>query len=109
MSAASLWDLPEEYWRVLRPYLPPLPCPDWCPSPEQAKAFILCQYVVEDMLLFPCHYALDVGVCSCGKDCGRDCAKHPATEHGFKDATDDLERILRYHFSKPLSNWGTAT
>jgi len=45
--------------------------------------------------VFPLHEIVD-GKCGCGKPACRDVGKHPATPHGFKDATTDVEQIRRW-------------
>lgn len=44
--------------------------------------------------IFPVHTINNKGYCNCGM--GESCAhpgKHPATKHGFKDATTDIKKI----------------
>ena len=50
------------------------------------------------------------GRCTCGNpDCG-DAGKHPLTEHGCKDATQNEEQIRRwYEETSGCCNWGIAT
>lgn len=43
----------------------------------------------------------DTGICQC--------SKKPATRHGFKDATTDVDRIEKWWTSHPASNIGLAT
>jgi Bifunctional DNA primase/polymerase, N-terminal len=50
------------------------------------------------------------GVCCCSA--GRDCAspaKHPLTEHGYKDATTDRKAVMRWWRKWPRANVGIAT
>ncbi len=56
--------------------------------------------------VFPCWSALD-GVCRCpkGAACGSP-AKHPLSEHGFKDATTDEKRIRTFLSAASLPNYG---
>ena len=53
---------------------------------------------------------MDHGACSCRL--GRDCktpAKHPATKHGFKDATCDPSTVEEFWTNDPDLNIGIAT
>ena len=58
--------------------------------------------------VFPVHWAVD-GRCSCGEaDCDR-VAKHPLSEHGWKDATTELEIVRRWWTRWPQANIGHPT
>lgn len=46
-------------------------------------------YTKRERYVFPLQWPTPDGKCSCGKDCGNNAAKHPLTNHGFKDATID--------------------
>jgi len=59
--------------------------------------------------IFPCHWPDSNGKCSCGKD---DCispGKHPHTEHGCKDASNNLKTIRKWWNRCPDANIGIAT
>jgi hypothetical protein len=58
--------------------------------------------------LFPVHYPLPDGSCSCGKDCGQ-VGKHPHTANGVHDATKDPTQIRRWYEAEPDTNFGIAT
>lgn len=59
--------------------------------------------------IFPLH-DLSGGVCSCGKaDCGTRAGKHPRTEHGLKDATQDENTIREWWTRWPQANIGLLT
>lgn len=59
-----------------------------------------------DFHVLPCH-SIDNGKCTCGKvDC-ENVAKHPLTQHGVKDATNDPEQLKKY-FSGPYANANIA-
>ncbi len=49
--------------------------------------------------------------CSCGrpKDDGHKAGKHPACEHGYKDATTDHDTIRRWYADKPWCNVAIVT
>ena len=64
------------------------------------------RYAERGWSVFPVHSAVD-GKCSCGRVCGRP-AKHPRTSNGWKDATNDRERIKRWWNDWPEANIGIA-
>lgn len=60
--------------------------------------------------VFPLHFVNEDGSCSCGNpDCGRNAGKHPMTEHGFKDATNDPEKVRYFWNGEPDANIGICT
>jgi Bifunctional DNA primase/polymerase, N-terminal len=66
-------------------------------------------YAEHGVPVFPVHYPVQGGGCSCKKP---DCAhpgKHPRTPHGFKDATTDQERINSWWAECPFANIGIPT
>lgn len=74
---------------------------------------VALEYAGKGWKVFPVHYPVFVEGqpvrCSCGKaDCGS-LAKHPATPHGLKDATDDPEQIKRWWAKNPFWNVGIVT
>lgn len=59
--------------------------------------------------VFPCHWIVPGGTCSCGKsDCTSPC-KHPLTNRGFKDATLESDVIRKWWGRWPAANIGIAT
>src|SRR5215510_7477467 len=58
--------------------------------------------------VFPCHSWVD-GRCTCGAPACGSPAKHPRTEHGFKDATDDLDVIKGWWQRWPDANVALAS
>src|ERR1035441_6600317 len=65
-------------------------------------------YATHDFPVFPLHSAPG-GVCSCGDlDC-QNPGKHPQTAHGFKDATQDQDRIAAWWKRWPDANVGIPT
>ncbi len=58
--------------------------------------------------LFPIHGIVD-GECTCGnKDCSNK-GKHPATPNGFKDATNDIDALIKLWDKRKGLNVGIAT
>ena len=49
------------------------------------------QYISRGWRIHPVHTIETSGACSCGRQCDKP-GKHPATAHGLKDATSDLEQ-----------------
>ncbi len=66
-------------------------------------------YAAHGWAVFPC-YSVQGGACNCHKRaaCPRP-GKHPRTQHGFKDATVDPERIASWFGMWPESNVAIAT
>lgn len=70
---------------------------------------IALEYVKRGWPVFPTHYVLKDGSCSCRiKDCNR-IGKHPATKNGVKDASTDPAQITRWWKAGPYYNIGLAT
>ena len=67
-------------------------------------------YAERGWQVFPLHGVRD-GSCSCGNpDCPpRSRGKHPRTQHGVKDATDDVEQVEQWWSRWPDANIGIAT
>lgn len=58
--------------------------------------------------IFPVH-GVHNGLCTCGNvDCGNK-GKHPATTHGLKDATNDIDALKRLWAARQYLNVGVAT
>jgi hypothetical protein len=67
------------------------------------------EYAARGWLVFPVHTPVNGG-CSCGDPTCDHVGKHPRTEHGFLDATRDVERIRDWWEKKyPSANIGIAT
>ena len=65
-------------------------------------------YARKGFFVFPLHTPTDGG-CSCNNpDCGN-VGKHPRTRHGFKDASNDPERVAAWWDRWPDANIGVAT
>jgi len=58
--------------------------------------------------VFPVHSWVG-GCCTCGKPACDRPAKHPWCEHGFHDATTDLNQIKTWATTKPGCNWAIRT
>lgn len=58
--------------------------------------------------VLPLHSPVD-GRCSCGKSACRSPGKHPRSEHGLKDASNDSGQITRWWRRWPTANIGLAT
>ena len=66
-------------------------------------------YVKFGFSIFPLHYPVEGGGCSCGnKDCPH-IGKHPMTKHGVKDASKDPEQVAQWWDGCPEANIGIAT
>ena len=61
-----------------------------------------------DWKIFPIHWLTESGECSCGKNCNSP-GKHPLTRNGFKDATNDRNKLKAWHERYPVCNWGVRT
>jgi putative DNA primase/helicase len=65
-------------------------------------------YSAHGVPVFPLHSAPG-GVCSCGDLECQNPGKHPRTAHGFKDATQDQNRITAWWKRWPAANIGVPT
>ena len=65
-------------------------------------------YAAHGFPVFPLHSAPG-GVCSCGDPNCQNPGKHPRTAHGFKDATQDQDRIAAWWNRWPDANIGIPT
>lgn len=59
--------------------------------------------------VFPLHTIVDVDQCSCRNSGCVSRGKHPRTEHGLKDATDDEDQVREWWEKWPDANIGVAT
>jgi hypothetical protein len=59
--------------------------------------------------VFPVHGINALGGCSCGKSSCENPGKHPKTQHGIKDATNDARIIRTWAEKHPDANVGIAT
>ena len=74
---------------------------------KNEKLAQLTGYIQRGFPILPLHWMVD-GQCSCKKDCHSN-GKHPLTQHGFKDASTDLDQVMLWHSKFPEANWGIAT
>ena len=65
-------------------------------------------YAKRNIFVFPLHNVEDDGSCSCRDAECKNQGKHPRTQHGFKDATIDLEKIGQWWTTFPKANIGIA-
>lgn len=67
-------------------------------------------YINLGWYVFPVHSVDEEGQCTCGTPDCANAGKHPATPHGFKDATLDLAQVKRLFKPRPVPfNIGIAT
>ncbi|MGH9322066.1 MAG: bifunctional DNA primase/polymerase, partial [Vicinamibacteria bacterium] len=66
-------------------------------------------YASRGVRVFPCHWPIRGGKCSCSDPECSSPGKHPRTEHGFLDATTDEDRIREWWSSAPHANIATPT
>jgi putative DNA primase/helicase len=67
-------------------------------------------YVMRGWKIFPCH-SIQRGRCTCpdGLNCLKSPGKHPLTEHGHLDASNDINDIRAWEARWPWANWAVAT
>jgi putative DNA primase/helicase len=63
-------------------------------------------YIEAKLPVFPLHYPIGNGACSCGDGTCEKVGKHPMTPHGLKDATIDRLIVEKWWTAKPLANLG---
>src|SRR5579862_2126440 len=66
-------------------------------------------YIESNLPIFPVHYPIANGRCSCSNTACEKIGKHPMTLHGLKDATTDRQTVERWWAEKPLANIGMPT
>ncbi len=59
--------------------------------------------------VFPCHTPRRIGGCSCLRRACRDVGKHPRTQNGLTDATDDVTALRRWWGMWPTANVALRT
>jgi hypothetical protein len=67
------------------------------------------EYVQRGWLVFPLHYAVSKGKCSCSQPDCQSPAKHPMTKQGLKDASKDHKQIKEWWTRNPQANIGICT
>ena len=80
---------------------------------QSTELSINCKAALElaeqDFSVFPVHWIMGNGKCSCGKKNCSSPGKHPLTGNGFKSATLDKTQILEWWAKWPDANIGVAT
>jgi putative DNA primase/helicase len=66
-------------------------------------------YIKAKLPVFPVHYPLAGGGCSCRNESCEKAGKHPITAHGCKDATTDPQIIEKWWTDWPDANIGLPT
>jgi hypothetical protein len=67
------------------------------------------EYAAQGIKVFPCHTPIFQNgsvKCSCNHDDCGNIGKHPRTKNGFKDASDDIEKIEKWWTMWPDANIG---
>lgn len=77
------------------------------PVTDLTRLRIALEYPEHGWYVFPVHYVKPDGECSCGSACGRK-GKHPATRHGYKDATRESDKIKNWWTNDSNYNIGVA-
>ena len=75
---------------------------------DDKKLQQLQYYSQRNLPIFPLYW-MSGDECSCGKKDCRSQGKHPLVCDGFKSATTDISKILRWHEKWPHANWGIRT
>lgn len=76
---------------------------------EEALLRAALIYADRGFRVFPLHMPLASGCCTCGNSRCPDRGKHPRTQHGLHDATNDPKTIAAWWRAAPLSNVGIVT
>jgi len=72
---------------------------------QDARAFISTY----GFSIFPVHGINEDGKCTCGDSACTNPGKHPATSHGLKDATNNIDDLLKLWAARKFLNVGIAT
>jgi P4 family phage/plasmid primase-like protien len=65
-------------------------------------------YIARGWQILPCHH-IERGRCTCGNPRCETPGKHPRTQHGFKDASSDINVINGWIKRFPKANWAVRT
>jgi hypothetical protein len=83
------------------------------PEAQMTLADWAVLYAENGFKVFPCHTVKEEGRCSCGEyPCGKDnsnAGKHPWTKNGFKDATNDPQKVRAIWRKLPHASIGLPT
>lgn len=74
-----------------------------------AKALAALDYAERGFPVFPLQWIRDDGTCSCGDSACKSQGKHPLTDHGLNDASEDVAVIRRWWTKWPRANIGVPT
>lgn len=90
------------------------PSPNYAPKSDktQGNGGLLSQaqsLIQRGFSVFPLHGITSTGACTCGNPRCANIGKHPATPHGLKDATHDLETFKNLCTGRDGLNIGLAT
>jgi hypothetical protein len=77
--------------------------------PQSSNLDWALYYAAIGWQVFPLHTIIDVDQCSCRNSACVSRGKHPRTEHGLKDATDDEDQVREWWEKWPEANIGVAT
>jgi putative DNA primase/helicase len=61
------------------------------------------------MAVFPVHFVMEGGSCSCGNPACANVGKHPMTNDGFKSASSEQEKVRWFFTGEPDANVGVRT
>src|SRR5690606_21953454 len=75
---------------------------------DDMKLRNLALYVQQKRMIFPLQWS-ENGKCTCGNNSCRSAGKHPQTQSGLYDATNDTATIKAWHERFPNANWGMRT
>ncbi len=88
----------------------PMGLEEWLPGPEHRTLREARATSEVGWLLYPIYAVDDEGTCTCSRRAAcTDPGKHPATPHGFNDASADPQRIAEMFSGRPDANPGHKT
>lgn len=75
---------------------------------EKTNLELALTYARKGWYVFPV-YSMQEGVCSCGNTDCKSPGKHPRTQHGVNDATNDEQQVTQWWQENPDANIGVRT